>query len=432
MIRQEEILIIEDSPIVLNLLKDILSAEGFQVQTADSGELALGSIVSKSPNLILLDIKMPGMDGFEVCRHLKAQEESREIPVIFISAITDIEEKIKGFGLGAVDFISKPFQREELLARVRTHLELSRLRTKLEAQVAERTAQLGMLAEEVEDLYNNAPCGYHSLDENEVFLRINNTALEWLGYTRNELIGKKKFSDLITPKNLSSFQQNFRRFKKQGFLRNLELEIIRKDGAMFPVLLNASGSYDSQGHYMMTRSIMFDITERKRMEETLKSLSLIDDLTGLYNRRGFFALAEQGLKTAQRMGTEVLVFFADLDGMKRINDTFGHQEGDQALIDISHILKETFRESDIIARIGGDEFVILAMNNIENSAEILTNRLEKVLSDHDLQRKHPYKLSMSLGIVNFNPQSPCSLDDLLAQADKMMYENKQKRQTANR
>ncbi len=175
--------------------------------------------------------------------------------------------------------------------------------------------------------------------------------------------------------------------------------------------------------------VFSDVTERKRAEETLKALSLKDDLTGLYNRRGFFALAEQGLKAAQRMGKEMLLIYGDLDNFKGINDAIGHQEGDQALIDISHILKETFRESDIISRLGGDEFVILAMNNIEDAAEILINRFEKVLSDHDLQRKRPYRLSMSLGIVNFDPQSPCSIDDLLAQADKMMYENKQKRQT---
>lgn len=169
-----------------------------------------------------------------------------------------------------------------------------------------------------------------------------------------------------------------------------------------------------------------DITDRKKDEEALKTLSLKDDLTGLYNRRGFFALAEQGLKSAQRMGTELFLIFGDLDNLKRINDTFGHKEGDQALMDISRILKETFRESDIIARVGGDEFVILAMNNVETSAEKLIDRFEKVLTAHHLQTKHSYKLSMSFGSACFDPQNPCSIDVLMAQADKLMYENKQK------
>ncbi len=424
---QDEILIVDDDSMVVRLLTNILATGGFQVRSADSGELALRSVASKSPGLIFLDIGLPGIDGFEVCRRLKAQEDSRDIPVMIISGLTDLDVNVKGFGLGAVDFISKPYQREELLARVRTHLELSRLRTKLEIQVAERTAQLRKSAEEIEDLYNNAPCGYHSLDENGIFQRINHTELRWLGYTRNELIGEKKFSDLIASENLPTFRENFSRLKTEGFVGELELEIIRKDGTTFPVLLNASVIYDSPGHYLMIRSTMFDITERKRAEEALKTLSLKDDLTGLYNRRGFFTLAEQGLKTAQRMGTEMLLIFGDLDNLKGINDTFGHQEGDQALVDTSQILKETFRESDIIARIGGDEFVILAMNSFETSAEKLINRFEQVLNEHPLQTKRPYTLSLSLGLACFDPQNPCSIDVLLAQADKIMYENKQKK-----
>ena len=271
MTEREEILIVDNIPIIQrSLLMDILIPEGFHVRSANNGELALRSVASKPPHLILLNIKMPGMDGFEVCRRLKTQEESREIPVLFISDLPSLEEKVKGFGLGAVDFISKPFQREELLARVKTHLELSRLRTKLENRVVERTAQLSKSAEEIEDLYNNASCGYHSLDEKGIFLRINHTELKWLGYTRDELIGEKKFSDLIAPENLPAFQENFSRLKTEGFVGDLELEIIRKDGTTFPVLLNASVIYDSPGHHLMIRSTMFDISERKRKEDELK------------------------------------------------------------------------------------------------------------------------------------------------------------------
>jgi diguanylate cyclase (GGDEF)-like protein len=169
------------------------------------------------------------------------------------------------------------------------------------------------------------------------------------------------------------------------------------------------------------------LAEVQEGAEALKTLSLKDDLTSLFNRRGFFTLAEQGLKTAQRMGTEMMLIFGDLDNLKRINDTLGHSEGDQALVDLSQMLKETFRESDIIARIGGDEFVILAMNNFKLSANKLINRFEQGLNDHPLQTKRLHRLSMSFGTACFNPQNPCSTDVLLAQADKMMYENKQKR-----
>jgi diguanylate cyclase (GGDEF)-like protein len=122
------------------------------------------------------------------------------------------------------------------------------------------------------------------------------------------------------------------------------------------------------------------------------------------------------------MGKEMLLIFGDLDNLKGINDTFGHKEGDQALVDTSEILKETFRESDIIARIGGDEFVVLAMNSLETSAEKLINRYKQVLKDHYFKTKRAHKHSMSLGIACFDPQNPCSTDALLAQADKFMYE----------
>ena len=190
--------------------------------------------------------------------------------MLFISGLPSLEEKVKGFGLGAVDFISKPFQREELLVRVRTHLELSRLRTELEDQVAERTAQLRKSAEDIEDLYNTAPCGYHSLDEKGIFLRINYTELKWLGYTCDQLIGEKKFSDLIAPENLTTYQKNFSRLKTEGFVEGLELEIIRKDGTTFPVLLNASVIYDSPGRSLMIRSTMFNISDRKRKKDELR------------------------------------------------------------------------------------------------------------------------------------------------------------------
>jgi CheY-like chemotaxis protein len=136
------ILVVDDTPESLRVLAGVLEQEGYRVRPANSGELALASIAAQPPDLILLDIRMPGMDGFEVCRRLKADETTGHIPVIFQSAATDLADRLEGLRLGAVDFISKPFQREELLARVKTHLELALLRRDLEAVVKERTAQL--------------------------------------------------------------------------------------------------------------------------------------------------------------------------------------------------------------------------------------------------------------------------------------------------
>ncbi len=137
-----KILAVDDTPASLKLLTDLLKAEGYDVRSAISGEVALHSAINNPPELVLLDIRMPEMNGFEVCRRLKAQFETREVPVIFVSAISETDEKVLGFELGAVDFVTKPYQREELLARVRTHLELNRLRNHLEELVKERTEEL--------------------------------------------------------------------------------------------------------------------------------------------------------------------------------------------------------------------------------------------------------------------------------------------------
>ena len=136
------ILAVDDTPASLRLLTDILNAEGYQVRSAINGELALRAAAAQPPQLVLLDVSMPGMDGFEVCQRLKQNPALEDIPVIFVSALSEMQDKLKGFDLGGVDYVTKPFQRDELLARVRTHLELHRLRHHLEDMVEERTNSL--------------------------------------------------------------------------------------------------------------------------------------------------------------------------------------------------------------------------------------------------------------------------------------------------
>lgn len=255
---------------------------------------------------------------------------------------------------------------------------------------------------------------------------VNKKMVEIFGYDRpEEIIGQPVALLIHTDDRERVIDINRRRQKGEAVPQKYEFKGQRKNGE--PIYIEVSATKTTYQGEVVSLAYLRDITDRKQAEEALKTLSLKDALTGLYNRRGFFTLAEQGLKAAQRMGTKMFLIFGDLDNLKGINDTLGHKEGDQALMDTSQILKETFRESDIIARIGGDEFVILAMNSFETSAEKLIDRFEKVLNDHPLQTKRSYKLSMSFGIACFDPQKPCSIDVLIAQADKLMYENKQKK-----
>lgn len=189
-------------------------------------------------------------------------------------------------------------------------------------------------------------------------------------------------------------------------------------------LLTLSPVKEADGKTAAVTVVSKKITQLKRMEESLRSLSCTDELTGLYNRRGFFSLAEQHLSVARRQKNRIFMLYGDVDDLKIINDTFGHQEGDRALIELTSILRETYRESDIIARIGGDEFIVMPVGNSEADLEAITSRLHKNLEAHNARKNRAYGLWMTVGIALFDPEHPCSLDELLAQGDRMMYERK--------
>jgi diguanylate cyclase (GGDEF)-like protein len=167
------------------------------------------------------------------------------------------------------------------------------------------------------------------------------------------------------------------------------------------------------------------LSQRHSVEARLQAVSLTDDLTGLYNRRGFFALAAQQLKLAQRAYMRTSLVFLDLDRLKGINDRWGHAEGDRALVDTAGILRSTFRESDIIARIGGDEFVVLIEDTYDDRDGAVLNRLEASLRSHNASVGRPYPLALSVGVAHCVPDQPCSLEELINRADALMYQNKQ-------
>jgi two-component system cell cycle response regulator len=179
---------------------------------------------------------------------------------------------------------------------------------------------------------------------------------------------------------------------------------------------------------VLIRSIRYSI-ERKRMMKELHDLSILDDMTGLYNRRGFFALAEQQIKIAERDKGGLWFIVADLDGLKEINDTFGHEEGDLAIKDTATILKETFREADIIGRLGGDEFAIVASEKTPANIGLISDRIGNKIDSLEQKSKRPYKLSISIGMAHCLPQAPCSIDEVLAAADRLMYQQKRNKKS---
>jgi diguanylate cyclase (GGDEF)-like protein len=177
------------------------------------------------------------------------------------------------------------------------------------------------------------------------------------------------------------------------------------------------------GPDLFLRSIRYAV-ERHRLTSALRSLSMIDDLTGLYNRRGFSELGEQQLRLARRKGRAVLLVFLDVDDLKTINDTLGHKVGDDALIRVADLLKETFRQSDIIARIGGDEFAVMALEASEENEGQLLDRLGQRVTEVNEAMAVPYTLSISVGAARFSGATSTRLEDLLAEVDEAMYQEK--------
>lgn len=181
----------------------------------------------------------------------------------------------------------------------------------------------------------------------------------------------------------------------------------------------------------VARALRYAI-ERHRLLSALRSLSLIDDLTGLYNRRGFADLGEQYLKLSRRSTAGGTLVFLDLDRFKTINHTLGHHVGDRALLKMSDILKSTFRRSDLIARVGGDEFAVLALESTEENAAGLVDRVREKIEEFNEQGRELFRLSASVGMARFEPDGQVRLEDLLTTADEAMTEEKNKRKAAVR
>jgi diguanylate cyclase (GGDEF)-like protein len=176
------------------------------------------------------------------------------------------------------------------------------------------------------------------------------------------------------------------------------------------------------------------VIERERARELLeahaagvRAMSVRDELTGLYNRRGFHDLAAQQFERAQRTGSPAVLFFADLNGMKPINDELGHEEGDRALVDIADVWRKVFRSSDIVARLGGDEFVVFAVGVDAVVAVELRARISREVDAFNALASRPYRLSVSVGVALYDPAAPRTLEALVSAADAAMYEQKKRR-----
>lgn len=259
------------------------------------------------------------------------------------------------------------------------------------------------------------------MDTRGLFLAANEAVARRMGFEHSgQLIGKRTY-DLLPPGLARKRKAQVARVIQTG--RPVRFEDTRRgriiDQAIYPV-------FDESGRVTRIAVYGTDITDYRNMEERLRVLALTDQLTGLYNRRGFYLFAERQLKVAKRSGQILTLFYIDLDGMKKINDTLGHDEGDRALLAVADILSEAVRESDIVARVGGDEFTVLAINTTEAQGSLIDRLMERIRR-FNLDAKEKFTLSLSIGTAVYNRDSKATLQELVTEADKRMYREKRRK-----
>ena len=317
-----QILVVEESLTQAAMLDHVLTREGYRVEVARGGQEALEKLIASPAHLVISDIKMPEMDGFELCRRIRSNEKTRPIPVILLTSSSDPKDIIQGLEAGASNFITKPYQNEYLLERVRNILAHKTLREEEPSRIA------------MEFIINELQ-------------RVNDELME-------------------------------------------------------------------AQHRMAAQA------------EEFRHLSLTDELTGLPNRRAFMTLGDHELRVAQRSGEWVFLLYMDVDQFKQINDTLSHAVGDQALKDVASVLRNAFRASDIVARIGGDEFVVMVIGEEEDFPQEAGQRLADAVKVFTDRNPRPYRLSLSIGSASVPPGETTTLNSLLEQADHSMYAYKQR------
>ncbi len=398
-------LLIEDNFDYAQLVKRKLSrATNAKFEVASAGSLSEGfqQLGSREFDLVLLDLNLP--DSEEIDTFVKLHDRAPGIPIIVLTANDDETLALKCIQLGAEAYLVKNEIRSANLARSVLH--------SYRRFLISNRRQTEIMRDGEENYFRNAldsnADGIVIINNDGTVLYINPAAEYLFGRNEKELIGSQFGFPLVTGKKA-------------------EVNILHKSGLNIVVemrLVQIEWLGDSA--YMAS---LRDITEHKKNEEDLYNLSITDDLTGLHNRRGFHNRAERYLKSIARRNNAFLVVFVDLDGLKEINDTLGHLIGSQAIIDAADILRETFRESDIMARFGGDEFVVLAKGISKEGADFVRSRLQEDIEYFNKNERRPYRLSMSVGMQYYDPDNPSTIEELVNSADKLMYIDKKNKKT---
>lgn len=264
------------------------------------------------------------------------------------------------------------------------------------------------------------------LIQDERLVYANRKFAQLFGYSREEMMAFPSILDVIADEDRDMVREKIRQ-RLTGEIGAIEYTVraTRKNNTQ--MVMDIRSVRTVHGGRPAVLGTVVDITARKQLEDALRALALIDELTGLYNRRGFMTLAERQLTLVRRKHQCLVLVAADLDNLKEINDRYGHQEGDRALIAAAAILKQTYREADIIARLGGDEFTVFPIEAAPSSVPLLIDRLHANLKVWNERNRAPYTLSMSTGSALIEGELSKGLLQLLAEADTQLYKQKRVR-----
>ncbi len=402
---KEHILVVDDNVINLKILSTVLKGSDYQVSTATSGREAFKVIESNAPDLILLDIMIPDIDGYDMCRTLKSNEETKDIPIIFVTALVEKENKIKGLNMGAEDYITKPFYKEEILLRIRTQLDLSNARKGLEKTIEDQS----LLLDHIDTLV-------WYLKDSKTLGKVNESFASFLNRKRED-VENAPIREVIAPEELEETIRSNNRVFENGEKINESHWVRNGFGEKRLLAITKTPKVNEHGIVEYVVSSAEDITEKNMKEEKIRYLSYHDALTGLYNRE-FFDEELRRLDVKRNIPLSIMI--CDVNGLKLANDIFGHKKGDELLIEAGKILKKMIREDDIIARWGGDEFTILLPGTPGKDAEKIMNRIRKESKTRNVE---PMPLSIAVGLAT-KSRLKQDITAVIKKAEDRMYRDK--------
>ncbi|NCO02627.1 MAG: PleD family two-component system response regulator [Alphaproteobacteria bacterium] len=440
------VLVVDDILPNVKLLEAKLSSEYYEVLTATSGMEALEKVITESPDIILLDVMMPGMDGFEVCAAIKSNPDVAHIPVVMVTALTDSSDRVRGLEAGADDFLSKPLNDTALMARVRSLVRLKM--TVDEWRAREITAsQLGVS--------DKAPSVMSEPVENAKILVIEDMEFEHdkviktlekdnddvtivtNGPDAMTKISEQAYDLLVVSLNLEQ-EDGLRlcsHLRSAEKTRSIPILMIAEDDDMSRIAHGLEiGAHDYILRPIDTNELLARVRtqiRRKRFQERLRasyevslSMALTDPLTGLYNRRYFEVHFQKLLQKNMTSRKPMSVLMMDIDHFKAVNDTYGHGVGDEILKEFALRVQDKLRGFDLVARMGGEEFAAILPDVSEETAYIVAERLRRSISNHPFKCAVPegqISVMVSIGGTIIQPGTQQALDVVLKQADDALY-----------